>query len=367
MTSHTTGWPQFSKADDPNVRFTMILDDDDELCSADEALCELLGISSLNVTALAIEDDDSINNNSDEMPKQSLDELIRIDDATLRNIARKHRLQELYTSSSFCILPDCLSVPANLMRRLTDSLVWGKAQSDKSYETVQVFKNGETINKRVLTRLENFVNYHEEWRMLCYNYLLRCVSEILGEPYLLYKEKLNLKPPGGTGFAPHLDTPSLRIALGEDGPQNFITVMVAIDNMTVQNGCLKIVPGTWSEDTACPVERPDPGGNPDGDGRAGAIPADVAEQLGFQSICCKAGSIVIFNGWAPHRSAANVSPFSRRAVYLTYNPASEGMHHERYYERMAQLRNEWKIKSGWMVTTEDAKCEFEALSTIPRI
>jgi len=147
--------------------------------------------------------------------------------------------------------------------------------------------------------------------------------------------------------------------------------MVAIDNMTVDNGCLRLVKGRWSEDNACPVVAATDD-NPDGGGRAGAIPLEVADQLNFQDVCCKGGSIVVFNGWVPHRSSSNRSLFPRRAVFLTYNRAVDGDFHTEYYDKMRQLRNSWKDRVGCGTggaggIDSDRQNELESLSTIPRI
>lgn len=179
---------------------------------------------------------------------------------------------------------------------------------------------------------------------------------------------------GGSGFAPHLDTPSLRVALGEKGPQTFVTVMVAIDDMNVKNGCLRIAKGAWSSsENCCPVVQPEANGNPDGDGRAGAIPPEVADNLHFEDLVCPGGTIVAFNGYAPHRSSANRSHFSRRAVFLTYNPASEGDFHDTYYDRMEQLRNDWRTSiglsggggGGQRQISADEQNDLDALATVP--
>lgn len=82
---------------------------------------------------------------------------------------------------------------------------------------------------------------------------------------------------------------------------------------------------------------------------------------------CDGGTILLFNGWAPHRSAANVTPFARRAIFLTYNPKREGEYRKRYYERMELLRNEWRWKVGLEKSEqrlEDEKNEIKALSSI---
>jgi len=75
----------------------------------------------------------------------------------------------------------------------------------------------------------------------------------------------------------------------------------------------------------------------------------------------------LFNGWAPHRSSANVTPFARRAIFLTYNPKREGEYRKRYYTRMELLRNEWRWKIGLEnreQRLEDEKNEIKALSSI---
>lgn len=138
--------------------------------------------------------------------------------------------------------------------------------------------------------------------------------------------------------------------------------------MTEQNGCLRVCKGPWNEENHVPVVEPEKDGNPDAGGRAGAIEDPIAEKLTFDDIVCKGGSIVAFNGWAPHRSASNKTPFSRRAVFLTYNPASEGDFHERYYAKMDELRNTWRQSVGLFnrqQKLEDEKLEADALATVP--
>ena len=335
-------------------------DDENDVSSSDEALCEILGLTSL--------DDIAMDETADE---ESPEESIMPEYANIaHNIASE--IQCVYKSESVCMLPQNLSIPPEIMRRFTDELVWRRdIQVDKTYETIRVItKTGEIEERRTLTRLENFVNHHEGWRKMCHGHLKSVASVVAGTEMVLYKEKLNLKPPGGSGFAPHLDTPSLRVALGETGPQTFVTIMVAIDNMTAQNGCLRVAKGRWSEENHCALVPPEQDGNPDAGGRAGAIQVQVAESFEFVDIACRGGDIVAFNGWAPHRSSANSSPFVRRAVFLTYNPASEGDFHDRYYERMDELRFDWRsrVESSRRRSqlTKDDQNDLNALATIPK-
>ena len=288
-------------------------EDNGDLDSADEALLSMLGLVDLDVKVIDDDEEGGARPTNSSFPTRA-----NIDEILLSTAVASD-----YKRNGVVLFPSSLNVPAALMRRLTDELVWGgdKVRADKTYETIQLWKEGEIVERRTLTRLENFVDYHEEWKQLCRNYLADCISALVGQTMVLFKEKLNLKPPGGSGFAPHLDGPSLRMALqGENGPKTFVTVMVAIDNMTSQNGCLRVVKGPWAQDDTVEVIQPEANGNPDAGGRAGAIPLQVAETLEFEDLSCEGGSIAAFGEWTPHRSTANTSPFPRRAVFLTYNP-----------------------------------------------
>jgi Phytanoyl-CoA dioxygenase (PhyH) len=352
-----------------NKEYSTKDESDDSVASSEEALLEMLGLTSLKEIALGADDLVMDEKHAVDCPIAT-SSLPTLPEDYLSSM--HPALYKEYKETSVCVFPPECSIPADCMRKLTEELVWGgpAVQADRSYETIQVYKNGEIEHRRTLTRLEHFVDSHAGWSELCHGYLRRLLSGMLGMEMVLFKEKLNLKPPGGSGFAPHLDSPSLRVALGEEGPQTFCTVMVAIDDATAKNGCLRICKGRWDEDNACTVVPPEQDGNPDAGGRAGAIPSEVAESLHFDDVTCKGGTIVVFNGWAPHRSGANLSPFHRRAVFLTYNPKSEGDCHKQYYQHMERLRKEWREKVGLAdryQRTEDEKLEQEALSTIPKI
>eukprot|EP00532_Pseudo-nitzschia_australis_P005753 CAMPEP_0168171032 /NCGR_PEP_ID=MMETSP0139_2-20121125/4493_1 /TAXON_ID=44445 /ORGANISM="Pseudo-nitzschia australis, Strain 10249 10 AB" /LENGTH=365 /DNA_ID=CAMNT_0008088567 /DNA_START=73 /DNA_END=1170 /DNA_ORIENTATION=- len=359
------------------------VDEESSLESSDEALLDMLGLSSLKeVSVAALSDDDEEKDGEggksdvciNEQPTGNPSNIPILSDVWLNSNVRP-LAKDQYPKESIFKFPEECSVSGKHMRIMTEEIVWGsgpnntKYQSDRSYEGIKIWKNGEIEERKTLTRLENFVDDHPGWSELCHGYLRRILSAALGVEMVLFKEKLNLKPPGGSGFAPHLDSPSLRMALGSEGPKTFCTVMVAIDDMTKKNGCLRICKGNWTEENCCGVIQPDKDGNPDAGGRAGAIPPQMAENLEFEDLICKGGSISVFNGWCPHRSAANLSPFPRRVILLTYNPKDEGDFHKKYYERMEQLRNEWRVKLGLLHRKQrlgDEKIEMEALSSVPK-
>jgi ectoine hydroxylase-related dioxygenase (phytanoyl-CoA dioxygenase family) len=57
-------------------------------------------------------------------------------------------------------------------------------------------------------------------------------SSLYGERACLFKDKLIFKPPGAAGYALHQDYTSW-----DSFPESFVTVIVAIDPSSAQNGC----------------------------------------------------------------------------------------------------------------------------------
>jgi ectoine hydroxylase-related dioxygenase (phytanoyl-CoA dioxygenase family) len=302
--------------------------------SSIDALAELLGL--LSTDGITISSEDSACPSSiQELCHERTETVVEI-------LLKQHELRETYENTSVCVFPEELSIPSAIMRRLADEVVLQSAPNaskpllgvQRTYETISKEKGTELVTRRELTRLEN-LRSHDGWRM-CDKYIGTIVSALLQRPQNLYKTKLNLKPSGGAGFAPHVDTPSLRLPFPEFlANDSFITIMIAIDDMTVKNGCLRVAKRPRSEGPL-PVVLPRQDGNPDIDGRAGAL--IDGEQYSYEDMIVPGGTIVAFDGWVPHRSGVNKSVLGRRAVFFTYHDAAIGDFHDLYYERMQQLR-----------------------------
>jgi hypothetical protein len=167
-----------------------------------------------------------------------------------------------------------------------------------------------------LCRSENLVPHHEGLRaLLCSGDLLATAGALLGEPAVLYKDKLNHKLPGGAGYAPHQDAPAYRFV------DVHVSCMVAIDPATEENGCLEVVTG--AHDRLWPTDA------------AGCIRADVVEEMTWRAVPVQAGDALWFHSRTPHRSGPNRSARPRRALYPTYNALSEGDLRAAYYRQKA--------------------------------
>lgn len=218
-----------------------------------------------------------------------------------------------------------------------------------------------TWERGVPTRAENFVHLHEGWMGVTRGEIAVVCGELFGEDAVLFKEKLNYKPAGGAGFMPHLDHPSLAF-YAPSGFDSFITVMVAIDDMTKENGCLRVCKGRWHKDNAVACVAPE--GDPEVGGRAGGIVADVVPTLEWTDIECRAGDCFFFNGYIPHRSGPNATNQPRRAVFFTYNPARHGDFRTQYYQNLSDIRQRWKDHLVSQME-KDYASDLAALASIP--
>jgi ectoine hydroxylase-related dioxygenase (phytanoyl-CoA dioxygenase family) len=191
----------------------------------------------------------------------------------------------------------------------------------------------------LVCRYEYILGASDQVRDFETRYIRPLVAGVVGRPLSLLKDKMNRKSAGGGAFGPHQDHEAYR----KFPPPWYVTAMVAIDEATEANGCLQFavnfaqvvrdhphcVAGWDSEN---PLLRAYQGGP-----RNGAILDEVATLFEWRPIPARAGDVVIFDSFIPHRSEINRSPRSRRALFLTYNTAGSGDWYD-YYYRMKRAR-----------------------------
>ncbi len=178
-----------------------------------------------------------------------------------------------------------------------------------------------------LARSEDLVPHHPGLRaFIAEGDLLRRVGDLLGEPAVLYKEKINHKQPGGAGFAPHQDAPAYRFV------DHHISVMVPLDPATAASGGLSFATGHTRG--RLPETR-------------GVIAPGAAAALAWRPVDTQPGDVVLFDSFTPHKSGTNTTGRARRAFYLTYNAASKGDHRDRYYaDKRAEFAAEGQSFDG---------------------
>ena len=119
---------------------------------------------------------------------------------------------------------------------------------------------------------------------------------------------LFVKPPGKQGQAWHQDE---RYIPTRD--RSLIGAWIAIDDATIENGCLWVVPGSHQSGYLFPTK--DHGQPQEYDSSDMAINFDDTKAVPVE---VKAGSVVFFNGYLLHKSLKNRSQFYRRALVSHY-------------------------------------------------
>jgi len=139
------------------------------------------------------------------------------------------------------------------------------------------------------------------------------MRDLLGTPTPeLFTEKLNLKRPHHGGVNPmHQDYPYW-VQVAEEA-REVATAMLFLDDSTLDNGCLQVVPGShrngaWK-------------GRTDGDRfAANEIDPALYPEVVPVPVEVPAGSIILFGPFLVHQSATNTSGRERRALLYSYQP-----------------------------------------------
>ncbi len=124
----------------------------------------------------------------------------------------------------------------------------------------------------------------------------------------IWHDQALVKPPFGEPTAWHLDVPFWSFS-----SKQAISIWVALDDITKENGCLYFMPGTQEE-----TSFDNPG-----------ITEEIASLFGhypqFRSrdtvaVTMKAGSCSFHSGSVVHAAGANMTPYPRRAMTCAYMP-----------------------------------------------
>ncbi|MBU6451925.1 MAG: phytanoyl-CoA dioxygenase family protein [Cyanobacteria bacterium REEB67] len=204
------------------------------------------------------------------------------------------------------------TVEVERLSRGIDQLVERASETGKqmSYFEDSLIKGG----GRILSRIEKFVDYQDDLKALVLApKMIDCVAQLLGEPAILFKEKINFKLPGAGGFEAHQD-----IQPGwDDYCKYFISVLVTIDDSNEANGCLELSSGHHTRGLIGQRWKP--------------LTDEQLAGVEFVKYPMAPGDVAFFDCFVPHQSKPNLTDKQRRNLYLTYNRASEGDHREKYF------------------------------------
>ena len=168
--------------------------------------------------------------------------------------------------------------------------------------------------KRIISRIEDFLDYSPGLKDAIYDSrIMGRLADLFGEPPVLFKEKINYKYPGEKKTEPHQDVQSNWL----DFAKFYISVLISVDDSTIENGCLELTRG-HNEGVV--------------DGYWEPLSKEFVDKIEFEYVSTEAGDVLFFDCFVPHQSQPNLSRESRRNMYITYNRQSEGDHRRTYLD-----------------------------------
>jgi ectoine hydroxylase-related dioxygenase (phytanoyl-CoA dioxygenase family) len=189
----------------------------------------------------------------------------------------------------------------------------GENQEAKYYEKSTI--TGENI----LVRIENVLGDHnpEATKLLLSPKTIECLTQLFGEPPVLFKEKVNYKLPGCRPDKLHQDQAAGWNAYGDF----YISMAIAVDENRKENAALSFMKsGNYEKRLMSEEWRP-------------LSEADPPYQPEDEYVLLEAdpGDVIFFDSYVPHGSPANTSDRRRRNIFLTFNKQSDGDKRAKYY------------------------------------
>ena len=174
-------------------------------------------------------------------------------------------------------------------------------------------------DENILVRIEHILGYHNPQitKLLLSEKANDCLTDLFGEPAVLFKEKINYKLPGCRPDKLHQDQAAGWNAYGKF----YITMAIVVDENRKENAALTFMSsGNYKKELMTeewkPLTNEDPPYSPEDE---------------YTLLEADPGDVIFFDSYVPHGSPANTSDRSRRNIFLTFNKQSEGDKREAYY------------------------------------
>lgn len=257
--------------------------------------------------------------------------------ATLSELIDDYHIHaELFSIEQLKQIESVMSFISNhalMIKRAVDRT--GKGFSDYYLQNNTLVVVPEMRHSEVLCRMEFLAGYSEEFVTTVVKPVQTYLEHLVRADLNLFKDKCNFKNPGGGAFPPHQDAPAYQ----GFGPDCFVTIAIFLDEATEENGCLYFAKNWSAQLKTDSSVRGSVGGSSlilphyQGGEKNGVIREECSDRLAWQPVYAKAGDAIVFDSFAPHFSKPNHSSGTRRALFLTFNLASEGDLYRSYYEQ----------------------------------
>ncbi|MBW7930415.1 MAG: phytanoyl-CoA dioxygenase family protein [Gammaproteobacteria bacterium] len=181
------------------------------------------------------------------------------------------------------------------------------------------YENSPLTGESLLVRAEHILGEHNPGMtsLMLAPKVMDALAALLGEPAILFKEKVNYKLPGCRADKLHQD----QAAGWGSYADFFVTMAIVVDPNRRDNAALSFLAnGKYERALMGPEWQPLTEADP---------PYEPAED--YQLLEANPGDVIFFDCYVPHGSPPNSSDRQRRNIYLTFNRQSAGDLRQRYY------------------------------------
>jgi phytanoyl-CoA hydroxylase len=219
-----------------------------------------------------------------------------------------------YRDNGFIIIEDFLSPEELAFWREALNEAVARRGGNKMPDRKEVYGKGDDADKsyydNVFDQLLNLWQDNAKMRQIMLDERLgKMAAELAGvDGIRIWHDQALIKKPWANPTSWHLDTPYWSFS-----DRNALSIWVALDDATLENGCLFFIPGSYKKTS---FENPGIGKN------MGVIFDVYPEFKTSRSFAAqmKAGSCSFHNGLTIHGAHANMTPGYRRAMTCAYMP-----------------------------------------------
>ena len=216
---------------------------------------------------------------------------------------------EFYRERGHLTVP-AVFAPQRMQEIIADIERWGEAVlADLPPAQRAWYVDGGVKARTVLRKLDNPHHQREAARRLAFEpRLVQMVEELIGPGVSVYFSQIFFKPPEGGGPKPaHQDN----YYFGPNDAEALVTAWIALDDATIENGCLYYAEGTQRGPVYAHVTPPDEPYNLQ-------LPAETLALYPASAAPVPCGGVSFHHGNTFHHSGPNLSRRWRRACALHY-------------------------------------------------
>jgi len=205
------------------------------------------------------------------------------------------------------------------MARISNWLHELKNKNPKPGEEAKYFEQSSITGENVIVRIENILGPHnpQMTEIFLSDKTIGCLTDLLDEQPVLFKEKVNYKIPGCRADKLHQDQAAGWNAYGDF----YITMGIMADPNRKENAALSFMKsGNYPRGLMTPEWQPITEDDP---------PYQPEDE--YMLLEGNPGDVIFFDSYVPHGSPPNTSDETRRNIFLTFNGQSQGDKRAQYY------------------------------------